>query len=289
MQVRILTAQQINMETPELKKLLREIGDSVHSMNTIAVGMTKLTNENCDIPEGLDISWKAKNLDISKIKARNYAERAAIIYSVESFYEYIESISKNPFWTHSEINFLSKKTVNGKEEIIPKAERVYNFLSKIPNITIEMTLLSELSCHWRNKIVHAKASQAKLANDRIGLLRKEKESIYQNYCHFDVTKALENYDNKKITLKDASTLITILIKSARLIDEFFFQEFSFENSAETITNNLLKTDDLLRISKQEDTIKRKRQIKTITKMDYPFLTDVQIATISETINQKPRP
>lgn len=277
------------METPELKKLLREIGDSVHSMNTIAVGLTKLTNENCEIPAGLDISWKSKNLETSKIKARNYAERAAIIYSVESFFEYIENISKNPFWTHSEINFKLKQIIEGKETELTKAERVYYFLSQIPTITTEMTILSELSCHWRNKIVHAKASQAKLANDKIGTLRKEKDFIYQNYCHFDVTKALENYDSKKITLKDASTLITILIKSARLIDEFFFKEFSFENSSETITNTLFETDDLLRICKQEDTIKRQRQVKTIIKMNYPFLTNVQIEMISEKINQKPRP
>lgn len=289
MQVRILTASHIIMETPEFKKLIREIGDSVHSMNTIAVGLTKLTKDNCDIPEGLDISWKTKDLETSKTKARNYAERAAIIYSVESFFEYLEKISKNPFWTHSEINFISVILINGKAENVTKAERVYNFLSQIPGITAEMTILSELACHWRNKIVHASASQAKLAPEKIGKLRQLEETIYDNYCHFKVLTALENYDDKRITLKDSSTLITILIKSARLIDEFFFHEFSLEKGLETITKTLLNKEDFVKIIKQEKSAKRQRQITTFIQMNYPFLTQEQLDKISNKINQKPRP
>lgn len=57
MQVRVLTApQKIKMETIEIKRLVREIGESVHSMNTIAVGLSKLNVDNCDIPIGLEIS-----------------------------------------------------------------------------------------------------------------------------------------------------------------------------------------------------------------------------------------
>lgn len=92
-------------------------------MNTIAVGLSKLERDNCDIPDGLDISWKPKELEISKTKARSYAERFTIIYSVESFFEYLEKISENPFWNHPEISFT------GDEK---KAERVYNFLDQIP-------------------------------------------------------------------------------------------------------------------------------------------------------------
>ena len=279
MQVRLLTALQ-NMETIEFKKLLREIGDSVHSMNTIAVGLSKLNIENMDIPEGLDISWKPKEPEISKNKARNYAEKAAIIYSVESFFEYLESVSENPFWSHNEINF------RGDEK---KADRVYNFLNQIPTITDEMAILSELACHWRNKIVHASASKAKLANEKIGRIRQLKESVYENYYHFDTDLALVNYESKKITLKDSSTLITILIKSARLIDEFFFKEFSLVKSLDTITTALYEKDDFIKITNQQDSKKRKRQILTFIQMSYPFLTDEHLNEIIRNIELKLRP
>ncbi len=254
------------METTELNKLVREIGDSVHSMNTIAVGLSILDTD-CDFPSWLDISWKPKNLEISKIKARSYAEKSAIIYSVESFFEYLEKISENPFWNHPEINFSDDEK---------KAERVYNFLDQIPKVSDEMKILSELACHWRNKIVHASASKAKLANNKVGRLRQLKDYIYENYHHFDINLALENYENKRITLKDSSTLITILIKSARLVDEFFFEEFSVKKSIETIKDNLNKQLVLNKIIKQQESDKKNRQIRTYIKITYPFLSDNEI-------------
>lgn len=266
------------METVELKKLVRDIGDSVHSMNTIAVGLTKLDSSNCDVPKTLDVSWKPKDLETSIIKARSYAERAAIIYSVESFFEYLETVSENPFWNHPEINF------SGSEK---KAERVFTFLEQIPEITDELKILSELACHWRNKIVHASASRAKLANEKIGRLRQLKDYIFDNYCHFDISVALDNYENKRITLKDASTLITILIKSARLIDEFFFAEFSLEKSKDKITDFLHEQESFKKIIKQQDSDKKTRQICTFINMTYPFLSEEDVIIICNDI--KPRP
>lgn len=255
------------METLEIKRLIREIGESVHSMNTIAVGLSKLNDENCDIPKGLEISWKPNDIETSKIKSRNYAERAAMIYSVESFFNYLETISENPFWNQPEINF------NGEEK---KAIKVYNFLNQIPAVSDEVKILAEFACHWRNKIVHSSASKAKLANDKIGRIRKLKDYVYENYHHFDINIALDNYDNKRITLKDSSTLITILIKAARQIDEFFFSEFSFETIVKTIGEKLKNFYCLEQILKQQKSSKKERQIKTIIKMSYPFLNLSQI-------------
>lgn len=277
MQVRVLTAlQNVKMETIEFKRLIREIGESVHSMNTIAVGLSKLNADNCDIPNGLEISWKPVDIETSKIKSRNYAERAAIIYSVESFFVYLETISQNPFWNHPEINFK-------KEQNKTKADKVYEFLNQIPTVMDEMKILAELACHWRNKIVHSSSSNAKLDNGKIGRIRQLRDHVYENYHHFNINLALENYDNKKITLKDSSTLITILIKAARKIDEFFFAEFSLEKSVMTIKESLKDNEILLGIKKQQESTKKSRQIKTFIGMSYPFLDQVQIDRIATEI------
>lgn len=264
------------METIEFKRLISEIGESVHSMNTIAVGLSKLNADNCDIPNGLEISWKPVDLETSKIKSRNYAERAAIIYSVESFFVYLETISENPFWNHTEINFK-------KEHNKTKADKVYEFLNQIPSVSDEMKILAELACHWRNIIVHSGSSNAKLDNGKIGRIRKLRDNIYVNYYHFDINIGLENYDKKKITLKDSSTLITILIKAARKIDEFFFNEFSFEKSVLTIKESFMNNEILLRIKKQQESKKKYRQIKTLIGMSYPFLNKDQIDRIATEI------
>jgi len=113
-------------------------------------------------------------------------------------------------------------------------------------------ILAELACHWRNKIIHSSASNTKLANGKIGRIRQLRDLIYEFYCHFDVNIALENYDDKNITLKDTSTLITILIKAARQIDEFFFNEFSFMTSMGNIKDSLKDNDCLVRIMKQQE-------------------------------------
>jgi hypothetical protein len=197
------------METLEIKHLIRDIGESVHSMNTIAVGLSKLNSNNCDIPKGLEISWKPTDIETSKIKSRNYAERAAIIYSVESFFDYLDSVSNNPFWSHPNINFKGEKK---------KADKVYDFLNHIPTITDEIKILSELACHWRNKIVHSSASKAKLSSNKIDRIKQLRDKIYENYHHFDVNTALINYKDKKITLKDSSVLRILLISISLFIN-----------------------------------------------------------------------
>ena len=158
----------IRMETSQFKRFLDELGGSVHSLNTIAVALSKLSDSNSEIPDGLDISWKPNNLETSTIKARTYAEKAALVYCVESYYEYLSQISTNPFWTNPEINLI------GDEK---KADKVYNFLTQIPSIKVEEKILAEFSIHWRNRIVHKYTSKASLSSKKTDQLLKLKKEI----------------------------------------------------------------------------------------------------------------
>lgn len=195
---------------------------------------------------------------------------------MESFFVYLETISQNPFWNHPEINFK-------KEQNKTKADKVYEFLNQIPKVSDEAKILAELACHWRNKIVHSSSSNAKLDNGKIGRIRQLTDYVYENYHHFDINIALENYDKKRITLKDSSTLITILIIAAKIIDEFFFDEFSFEKSVTTIKESLKDTEILSEIRKQQESIKKTRQIKSFIRMSFPFLDQKQIDRIANEI------
>jgi hypothetical protein len=250
------------METIELKKLLKEIGDSVHSMNTIAVALSIMPNDNIQVPQGLDISWHPKQLDNSKITSRGFAERSAIVYAAESLFEYLDSISKNPFWIYTAINF------KGEDK---KASKVYKFLRQIPDVNVEMAILSELLCHWRNRIVHSNTSNAKLSSSQKDLLIKQKQKIYDNFHHFDIDIALKNYEQNKITLKDSSTLITIAIKCARFVDEYYFTGISSITDYGFFKTKLLEDSVFCKIFRQNDSNKRTRQLDTLISMNFPYI------------------
>jgi hypothetical protein len=262
------------MITIELKDFLKEIGDSVHSMNTIAVALSVMSDDNPEIPAGLDISWKPQNLIRSKTISRNYAERSALVYAAESLFQFLESISTNIFWKYPEINF------KGDEK---KADKVYKFLTSIPTISKEMAILAELLCHWRNKVVHAKSSNASLSSNKKDSLSLSKNCIYETFHHFDVSIALDNFNKNRITLKDVSTLITIVIKCARQVDEYYFAGIVELNDLKTYLSSFLTDSEFQLIYKQEHSNKKERQLNTWLSMHYPYIPVHQRIVIQEYI------
>lgn len=263
------------MESLELKHLLNEIGNSIHAMNTIVIALSIMPDENIQIPTGLNISWSPNSLKTSKLKSRNYSVKSALIYAAESLFEYLDSISKNIFWIFKDINF------KGEEK---KAFKVYNFLKKIPNINEENSILVELLCHWRNKIVHYNTSNAQLSSKKRDFLLSKKNIIFNNFHNFDVEVALKNFIESKVTLKDVSTLITVLIKCARLVDKHFFDGLSNVKSFTKIISKIIGNSEFNRIRKAESSKKRDRKIKTWIKMYYPYLSEEYQNKIFKEVN-----
>lgn len=247
------------MKSVELKKLYKEIGQSIYAMNTVAVSLSLMPDKNVSVPKSLRISWDPQNIDFSKRISRSYVEKSAMVYAAESFFEYLNNISKNDFWRHSKINFI------GNEK---KAERVYKFLKQIPEIEETEVILSELLCHWRNKIVHL-SSNANLTKNKVRTLLKKKDEIYKNVHHFDVEIALDNYKQNQITLKDSSTLITMVLKCAEKIDNFFIEELSKIPSSELLAK-FLEDQNFKRMYKQPNLERRNTQLKVWISTYLPF-------------------
>lgn len=265
------------MESLELKKFLNEVVDSVHSMNTIAVALSLLPEGDINKPKGLDISWKPKDLEYSKMMSRNFAERSSYVYASESLFEYLDNISRNAFWNYPEHNF------KGEEK---KAIKVYKFLKDTPGITETMSILCELLSHWRNRIVHLNISNAGLSSKKKDVLINNRDDLFLNFHHFDVLMALENFDNKRITLKDVSTLITIAIKSARLVDNYYFLGIS-EKDINTLQKEFLKNTHFQKIISQDSSKKKERQIEKWVNVNYPYLTEEKLREIIEKIKTCP--
>lgn len=276
MKVRILSAPPFIMESLELKKFMIDVGNSVHSMNTIAVALSLLPDDNVATPASLNISWNPKNLEYSKILARNYAERSSYVYAAESLFEYLRTISKNALWNYPDQNF------QGDEK---KAIKVYKFLKVIPGVSETMAILCELLSHWRNRIVHLNTSNASISSSKRNHLIEERNNIYDNFYHFDIIEALTHYDKKKITLKDTSTLITISIKSARLVDEYFFKGVS-KKEIENIEIELLKDKSFQKIIAQNESKKKTRQITKWININYPYLKNKISSKLINKVIQK---
>lgn len=241
-------------------------------MNTIAVALSLLPNEGVEIPSGLDISWKPKELEQSKLRARNYAEKSTYVYVAENLFEYLNEISKNPLWIYPNINFV------GEEK---KAIKVYNFLTQIPDISEEMAILCELLCHWRNRIVHSSSSNASLSSKKRQLIISKRADLYESFHHFDTTRALSNFENKLITLKDVSTLTTIVIKCSRAVDIHFFNGIVQIKDFTEYKTMLLSNLDFQLICKQSLSEKRTRQIDKWIKLNYPYLETEKLNKLIE--------
>lgn len=231
-------------------------------MNTIAVALSIMPDGEIEIPKGLEISWKPKDLEQSKIRARNHAEKSTYVYVAESLFEYLTEISKNPFWFYPDINF------SGEDK---KAIKVYNFLIQIPQISEELAIISELLCHWRNKIIHASTSNANLSSKKRDLIILKRDPIYESFHHFDTRVALENFDKKQITLKDVSTMTTIVIRCCRAVDEYFFNGIKQIKDYADYKSILLSNSNFLAITKQTPSDKKNRQIEKWLQLNYPYL------------------
>lgn len=231
-------------------------------MNTIAVALSIMPDNDVEVPKGLDISWKPKDIKTSKIRARNHAEKSTYVYVAESLFEYLTEISKNPLWKYPEINF------NGEDK---KAAKVFNFLTKVPDMPEELVILCELLCHWRNKIIHASTSNANLSSNKRDLLISKRDFLYETLHHFDTIIALENFDEKQVTLKDVSTMTTVVIKCCRAVDEHFFNGIRQINDFEVYKDMILSNSEFLTIFKQTPSDKKNRQIEKWLQLNYPYL------------------
>lgn len=278
-----------------LKTFLENIGHSVHCMNTIAVSLSNLSDETV-APDGLNISWKTIDAKQTSINSRRYAIKSSIVFSVENYFEYLTAISKDALWPE-EKNTFNSLAKNSKGEDVSKADRVALFLKQFPDNEKEWIILSELLCHWRNRVVHANSS-AGISSKSKGYLRENSRDIYEKYYHFDVEMAFEHFDNNVFTLKGVTTLITILIKTARTVDEYYVssatsqtpdtladffieeQETSLKQSESNPKSVDQRIIEFLTILEMERDHRRVRKIKKWISIYYGFLGKHQTEKIA---------
>ncbi|MCJ8321447.1 MAG: hypothetical protein MJK12_17560 [Colwellia sp.] len=262
-------------ETKYLHFVLDEIGYGVHNLNTIAVALSNLPSDS-RVDPALNIKWEPKNVNTSSIAARRFAVRSSIVFAAETLFEYMNSISDDAMWKelNNGLDFSVELAAHDS-----KAKRFSEFCKSIPDIEKEWYLLVELMCHWRNRIVHASTSKAQLSSSDRQYLESKSSDIYETFHHFDIKKTLADYEADKVTLKEATTLITFLIKCCRKIDEYYLSSIS--NISDNVYCDILDKDEqLIKIRKQQHSDKRTRQITKYIEIKLSSLSAEKLVEIT---------
>src|SRR5690554_2104244 len=263
-------------ETKYLKNLLSEVGHGVHNLNTIAVALSNLPGNSSVNPE-LNIRWEPENVRASSFSARRFAVRSSIVFAAEALFEYMDSISADPVWKSLNNDLDFRRALASHDS---KAKRFSEFCKKIPKVNREWFLLVELLCHWRNRIVHASTSKAQLSSSDEKYLVSKASEIYQNFYHFDVSQTLYDYEADKVTLKEATTLITLMIKCCRKIDEYYM--FSLGGCQDDIFHEILSSDDVFKkLRNQQSSHKRSRQIDRHIRIQFCYLSNEKVLGLIE--------
>lgn len=253
------------MDSIFLKKLKKNVGLAVHSLNTICVGLSFVRDGEAKKPDDLDVRWNPSDKVQSADIAHSYVVRASYVFVSSAFVEYLKEIK-------SVFDFSIEDL-----KVTDAAQIINLFESKISTDDSEKYrwIFLKLLVHNRNLIVHGN-SRAKLTSNEKNELISQKEHIFENHCHLDVIEMLQHSESRMFTLKEISTLATNAIFMANQIDKKFQERI---NSADriilTINNTCLKDawDKLCKLRKKGSWERKK---KFFLSTNFPFVSDSKI-------------
>ncbi|MDC7767146.1 hypothetical protein POL82_27065 (plasmid) [Priestia aryabhattai] len=201
-------------KTKALKDFLNNIGSTVFLLNTICVGLDRVKEERItEYNNTLRINWSSEDPVNDSHRARIYANKATIAFTVDTLDQYIRSLvaKDNPRV------FLEPQLLNDLRDN-PIGERFDILITKFQPIEVYWAPFIQLLICWRNRTIHSHAKNTFSQKD-IEILVENKEIIHKNHSGLDVEITLERFLNGQgPTLKDTSTMVAILIKAIRFVD-----------------------------------------------------------------------
>ncbi|MCP1494589.1 hypothetical protein J2Y73_004620 [Peribacillus frigoritolerans] len=201
-------------KTKALKGFLNNIGSTVFLLNTICVGLDRVKEEKItEYNDSLRINWSSEDPVNDSQRARIYANKATLAFTVDTLDQYIRSLvaKDNPRI------FLEPQLINDLRDN-PIGERFDILIRRFQPTEAYWAPFVQLLICWRNRTIHSHAKNT-LSEKDIKVLVENKEIIHKNHSGLDVEITLERYlKGQGPTLKDTSTMVAILIKSIRFVD-----------------------------------------------------------------------
>ncbi|MCP1319424.1 hypothetical protein [Halomonas sp. 707B3] len=196
------------MESEGLKQFLEVVGDAVHSVNTICVGLAAVRAGTAKKPDDLTIGWKSSNPETSASKARVFALRASLVFVEEALLKYLDFLKDCS--TEDERLYKALSTEGAADRVV----EISKYLSDAEPYWWPMVVLL---VRWRNRVVHS--AKIGLAPLQKKILLEHEQVLKQRHAGIEIRKTLENFESSQITLKDFTTLIAITVRYVRALDE----------------------------------------------------------------------
>jgi len=258
------------MESEGLKVFVKSVGDAVYSLNTICVGLNAVSKGDVEKPEDLTISWESSDYKQSAISARSFAVRSALVFVEEALLEYFKYISNCP---DQPSKIISAVITDGA------AKKVEKLSSQVSNLEPYWAPIVILLIRWRNQVVHN--SNTSLSPVYRKILADNKGVIKTRHAAIDIAQTLSNFDSKKITLKDFTTMIAVTIRYVRQLDCELSPNI---NSAESLRNQLINRDlvaDFKNVIGVNGVDKQKKKFDNFIKSNFPSLNGGQSDSLFE--------
>jgi len=251
------------MESEGLRKLLETVGDAVHSVNTICIGLASVASGNAEKPENLTIGWSSSNPEIAAGKARLFALRSSLVFVEEALIQYLD------FLEACSTDDLKIKKALSNEGAAERVIEISKLLSPAEPYWWPMVVLL---VRWRNLVVHS--SRTRLTIHQTNLLLKCAKNLQNNHAGIKIEQTLANFESGQITLKDFTTLIAVTIRYVRVLDEELEPRIhtieGFEHRLKQ--RNLLKVFNQVMNSNGEQT--RRRKLSAFLKSEFSSIPDV---------------
>lgn len=215
------------MNTPYYLEFKNLLGPSVHNLNTICVGLEQIINGHHDKPNKLSISWSTKDCVNDAKRARRYAVNLFLVASIDAIENYIRSVCEIKGLIPDRI----KTAINGANGLRAQVKELFKiFDSNTAGIEDFWLPSVRMLIGWRNIVVHKSKANVVLEHADESILLKYKKEIYDTHAATEIELTIEHYKNKEPpTLKDFSTLFTILLRAFKAID----QKIAFDIDAHT--------------------------------------------------------
>lgn len=251
------------MESLGLSEFLKSVGNSVHSLNTICVGLHGVETRIYMKPDDLTVTWDPQDPCWSARKSRSFAINAAVVFVEEALMQYIRYLAKHP---------AAPDTLKQTIKIEGGAERLEHICAHHNPEKEYWGPFVYLLVHWRNRIVHP-ASNAKLNSSQESKIRAHAEEIKNSHAQIDVEETLRHFHERSITLKDASTLIAIAIRFARNLDSNLQLDTATYEKIPYWLKHLNLEDQYLNICKSNGGEERARRVRQFFKTHLPFISE----------------
>ena len=210
-----VTLEEKKIHSQPFQILLRDIGEAVFTLNTAAVGLDAVEHGH-QKPATMNISWEPRDRKIAARKTRKFILESVMVRVSEVISQFVSALSKLP-------KFKDEKKEGGNDNSI--AEKLAMIATRILEEDDYLIPGVVLLVHWRNRIVHPN-SDAALKPQQRKILLSNKDIIAERYRGLDISKLLDDFQKKRPTLKDVSSLIAMTINLARKIDRTMQQNIT---------------------------------------------------------------